>query len=317
MWYSNDMTKILILCRRDDRIEYDRRESMLAAMKDVTSKAEYFGADFEDLLFTYDGEKLTIIDTVSGTDISDYDALFLIGWFKSKILDDVARAVTRYAHAHGVPFTNSEAYHGRSFSKLSQLVVAVLQGVKTTRFVFSLDPSILRKAIDEASFGSQYILKAVVASRGNDNYLITDQSQLSVIDEVRDVPAYFVAQDYIPNDGDYRVLVMGGKVRRVIHRQAGEGTHLNNTSKGAAANLVSVESLPLAVLEDSINLARIFRREVTGIDMMMHSSTGEYYFLEANNMPQLATGSYVSEKMTALDEFLNELANGNSVRYMD
>ncbi|OGL22301.1 hypothetical protein A2707_03160 [Candidatus Saccharibacteria bacterium RIFCSPHIGHO2_01_FULL_45_15] len=311
------MNKILILCRRDDRTEYDQRASMLAAMKDVDSKVEYYSADFEDLLFTYDGEKLCITDTVSGTDIVDYDALFLIGWFKSKILEDVARAVVRYAHAHGIPFTNSEAYHGRSFSKLSQLVVAVLQGVRTTRFVFSMDSTILRKAIDDASFGSQYILKAVVASRGNDNYLVTDSSQLSVIDEERDMPAYFVAQDFIPNDGDYRVLVMGGKVRRVIHRLANEGTHLNNTSKGGTANLLPIDSLPLSVLEDSINLARIFRREVTGIDMMMHRQTGEYYFLEANNMPQLATGSYVNEKMTSLDEFLSELADGTAVRYMD
>ncbi len=86
------MNKILILCRRDDRIEYDQRASMLAAMKNVDSNAEYYSADFEDLLFTYDGEKLTITDMVSGTDIADYDALFLIGWLYDMLTPTVSHS---------------------------------------------------------------------------------------------------------------------------------------------------------------------------------------------------------------------------------
>lgn len=311
--------KILILCRRDDRLEYDRRITMLAALEKINTPAEYYGADYEDLLFRYDGENLTVTDTVSNTDVADYDALFLIGWFKSKILDDTARAVAHYAHAHGIPLANSEAYHGRSFSKLSQLVIAAVQGVQTTPFVFALDTAIVKKAIQDNAdlLGSPYILKALTASRGNDNYLITDNAQLSVVDEESDPPKFFIAQKFVPNDGDYRILVMGNKVTRVIHRLAGEGTHLNNTSKGGTATLINPDDLPDKVKSDSIALAQKFHREVTGIDMIVHRETGEYYFLEANNMPQLATGSNVIEKMTALDEYLRALADGTATTYIN
>ena len=44
------MKKILILCRRDDRVEYDRKESMLAGMAEVQTEATYIGVDYEDLL---------------------------------------------------------------------------------------------------------------------------------------------------------------------------------------------------------------------------------------------------------------------------
>ncbi len=301
--------KILILCRRDDRMEYDRRVTMLRAMESIESEAEYSGADYEDLLFSYDGDTLKVTDTVSGTDVADYDAVFLIGWFKTKALDDIARAVAHYARAHNIPCNNTEAYDGRSFTKLSQCVIAALNGVAVTPFIFALDQDILLEAVEESSIKSPYIAKAIAASRGQDNHLIQNHAQLAnAMQQPTDKPRYFILQDYVPNDGDYRILVMGGVVRLVIHRKSQDDSHLNNTSQGGAATLVDVATLPQKVLDDAVKIAQIFKREVTGVDMIMHKETGEYYFLEANNMPQLATGSFVPEKMKALDAYLTSIA---------
>ena len=77
------MKQILILCRRDDRESYDTGKSMLDGLGKLETKATYMGADYEDLLFHYDGSDLHITDTVSGRDIADFDAIFLIGWFYS------------------------------------------------------------------------------------------------------------------------------------------------------------------------------------------------------------------------------------------
>ena len=55
-------------------------------------------------------------------------------------------------------------------------------------------------------------------------------------------------------------------------------------------------------------MAKLLKREVTGVDMVRHKETAEYYFLEANNMPQLSTGRNVQMKLAVLDEYLNELA---------
>ena len=100
------MKNILILCRRDDREAYDTRKSMLDGMSKLQTKAMYFGMDYEDLVFLYDGKKLRVTDSVSGRDVADFDAIFLIGWFKTKALDDVARAVAHYAKYQGIPFSN-------------------------------------------------------------------------------------------------------------------------------------------------------------------------------------------------------------------
>lgn len=310
--------KVLILCRRDDREEYDRRVTMLRGLATVHSNAEYVGADYEDLLFSFDGRQLTVTDTVSGTDIADYDAIFLIGWFKTKRLDDVARAVAHYAYAHSVPFVNSEAYYGRSFTKLSQCVIAALNGITVTPFLFSLDQQILLEEVQKRDVATPYIAKAIAASRGKDNYLITAHDELAkVIAEPSDTPLCFIVQEFVPNDGDYRILVMGGKVRLVIHRQAQEGSHLNNTSQGGKATLVDTTELPQDVLDSAVKVAELFKRELTGVDMIRHRENGSFYFLEANNMPQLSTGSFVTQKLEMLSEYMNELAEGSATRYID
>lgn len=312
------MGKILILCRRDDRESYDKRSTMLDGFGQLETQNEYYGADYEDLVFIYDGTTLHVVDAVSGTDVADYDSIFLIGWFKTKALDDIARAVAHYAAAHDIPFANSEAYHGRSFTKLSQCVIAALNGVRVTPFVFSMDSTYLLQAAKQYFTEFPFIAKAVAASRGRDNHLITSYDQLEqVLTAEYDPQMYFIVQQFIPNDGDYRILVMGGQVTRVIHRKAAGDSHLNNTSQGGTATLVDPSTLPAKVIDDSVALSKLLRREVSGVDMVSHKETGEYYFLEANNMPQLATGSNVPVKLAALDEYFARLVAGNAARYLD
>jgi glutathione synthase/RimK-type ligase-like ATP-grasp enzyme len=299
--------KILILCRKDDRESYDNRENMVSGLKKHAKTARYFGAYYEDLLFAYDGKKLTITDINSQTDITNYDSIFMIGWFKTKSLNDVALAVARYAKHNNIPFANAETYFNRSFTKLSQCVVAALNGLPVIPFLFSLDQQLLLDNVKKRVIAAPYIAKAVSASRGDDNYLVGNHDQLAkLIAEPSRPRRYFMVQDFVPNDGDYRVLVMNGAVELVVHRQSQDGSHINNTSKGGRATLVPVDQLHKKVLEDSIKISRHINREITGVDMVRHNKTGEFYFLEVNNMPQLATGSFVDKKLERLSAQLEK-----------
>lgn len=300
------MKKILILSRRDDRPSYDRKESMLAGM--AGSKNEYSGINFEDLIFHYDGKKLSVTDAISGKDIADFDTVFFIGWFKNKNLEDCARAASYYLKANKIPFANSEVTTGRSLRKLTQCVMAVLENVKVTPFIFCLDQTHLLTQADKHYQTYPYIAKDTGASRGHDNYLVTSHQQLvDIMAMPEEKPRAFILQEFIPNEGDYRIIVMANQVRLIIHRLSQSDSHLNNTSQGGKATLVPTEELPEKVRHDSVVMAQKLHREVSGIDMIKHKETGEFYFLEANNMPQLATGSFVAEKMAALDAYLSSL----------
>ena len=302
--------KILILSRRDDRMSYDQKTTISDAVGAIETNNTYTVDEYESLVFHYDGTDLKVLLSDGVTDVADFDVVFLMAWFKTKILEDIALSVSLYAKAKGISIANTEALYTRSRSKLSQYVVAALNDITITPFLFCQDVNGLNAALRQR-WASDYpvIMKGVQASRGNDNYLVEsfDSAQSILEDNVTEEGPWLVVQGFVPNNGDYRIVVMGGEVTAVIHRVAQTGTHLNNTSKGGTATYSDASILPSHVVEQSIRLATLLRREITGVDMIQHRDTGEFYLLEINNMPQLATGSFVQEKITELDKYLGAL----------
>lgn len=300
------MKKILILCRKDDRPTYDHKQAYTAALATIQTKCDYAIGEFEDLLFLYDGENLQVLLADGVTDIASFDMVFLTSWFKPGMLEDVALSVSVYLDSKQVKMVNTEALYTRSRSKLSQYVYAALNDISVTPFLFSFNPKILSAALATRwQFGYPVIMKGAQASRGDDNYFVKHQDEArNIADGVSMLSGpWLIVQSFVPNDGDYRIIVIEDRVAAVIHRQSQNDSHLNNASKGGDATLVAIEELPPEVIHQSIALAKLLRREVTGVDMIRNKNTGRYYLLEINNMPQLATGVFVAEKMKLLDEY--------------
>lgn len=306
-WYTVWMKKVLILSRLDDRESYDNLQTYTNALGLIQTKCSYSFDEFENLLFLYDGNQLTVTLGDTDVDIASFDVVFLIGWFQRKMHEDIALSVSKYLNAKNVKVINSEAAFARSRSKLSQYVVAALNGISITPFTFSMNPKVLEEAIiNKWKYGYPLIMKGAQSSRGNDNYLVGNEEDARKYAQTMQpsLSPWFVVQQFIPNEGDYRIIVMGDEVTGVIHRRTVSDSHLNNTSKGGEATLTDASSLPAEVIEQSVKLAQLLKREVTGVDMIRHTDTGEFYLLEINNMPQLATGSYVSDKLNQLDNYI-------------
>lgn len=304
------MKKVLIVTRKDDRPTFDQKTTYETALADIATACDYVVEEFETLLFVYDGADLRILLADGVTDVSSFDAVFLTGWFKTKMLEDVALSVSIYLRSKQVKVANTEALYTRSRSKLSQYIHSVLGGVSTTPFLFSMNTEALQRGLAEFwQGGYPVIMKGALAWRGDDNYLVESRDEAERLSEKMNESEgpWFVVQPFIPNNGDYRIIVMGDKVTAVIHRRSQSDSHLNNTSKGGEAAWLDPNELPEEVAKQSVTLARLLRREVTGVDMIQHKETGKFYLLEINNMPQMATGSYVTDKIRTLDTYLAEL----------
>lgn len=98
----------------------------------------------------------------------------------------------------------------------------------------------------------------------------------------------YVFQPYIPNQGDYRVLVIGGVVHDCIKRQASpaaKNTHLNNLSQGGVAERVPEGELRQRLIKYATKIASCFNATFCGVDLL-EAETGDLYFLEINFNPQ-------------------------------
>ena len=163
---------------------------------------------------------------------------------------------------------------------------------------------------DNEHFTFPCILKAVDGSKGDDNYLAKDHAQLTeLLREHTNVN--FMVQNFIPNDGDLRLLFIGLDREPLVFSRVSDGSsHLNNTSKGGAGKFID-SGLDPHYLRDARKAAEVLNREIGGVDIIVNKETGKHYVLEVNTTPALATGYGGDRKVAAYTEFLKETLFGN------
>jgi glutathione synthase/RimK-type ligase-like ATP-grasp enzyme len=305
------MQRILIIGRN---FHPDGKETATQIYEGLTSLASddvsYSVVYLKDIVFSMSNKKVSVWDAKSGTDLSEFDAVLMTNWFShASVRKDMALALALYFEHNGVSVANSEALYSRSTSKLSQMMLAALQGVSIPATLFSLSFEALVDQVNEDSnFTYPVIFKDAQASRGNGNYLIQNQSDALKLKAEHTEKHPFIVQSFVDSDGsDYRFFVTNAKSRFVIHRIGTGESHLTNTSAGATTKVLPTEQFSQEIQDDVTKMSQLLRREVTGIDIMVDNSGG-HYFLEANPIPQIATGSNVELKLSALEEGLIEAA---------
>ena len=271
-------------------------------------------ATYDDLVFRLggkEGNRITIGD--QGVDIADFAFVF----FKSSGIKghlDIAASVASYLFNRHVEFIDQAVINYPSSSKLFQYVYLSDHGIRVPRSLF-MSPVQLARNFEKcvAELGMPFILKNTLSSKGEYNYLVGSRHDFDrIIAQTNDLDIRVVAQQYIDNDHDYRLLVFGRQVGLVIcRRRLDHRTHLNNTSKGAVASLMDLNEVPLAIVRRSVAAAQGLGLQIAGSDFMRDKHTKLWYCLEVNKAPQLYGGAFVEQKLAALAKYLQSCLNNN------
>lgn len=275
----------------------------LDRVQHATDNLEIVHAIYDDVQFSFTkkGTRVTLLST--GEDIASFDIVH----FKVSRQRDVTAGMARYLKKRGVKIVDESSLHFAGSSKLYQYVILADNAVSVPDSLY-ITPSRLAVSYDSfiETVGTPFVLKGIHASKGEHNYLIKDQQQFDKVCELINTDDVFViGQRFIPNVGDYRVLVFGRRIALTIFRTAGsKDTHLNNTSQGGTATLVDVSDLPSAVQMTCIIAAKVLDLGVAGIDMVQSSKTGEWFCFEVNDGPQIATGAFTDEKELAFAKYI-------------
>ena len=269
-------------------------------------------AYYKDLLFDIAPGDVRVIDTRNNQSLANYDAVLMTNWFShASIRKDIAYALGLFFEANNIVCFNSESLHSRSTSKLSQMMLAALHGVSVPRTVFSLSYKTLTASLakPEHDLGAPFILKDAQASRGSGNYLLRSQAELADHEHEHNERSAFIAQGFVASDhSDFRLFITGGKVQFIIRRLGSAESHLHNTSQGASTELLQPSDVDETVIALAEKMSVLLHREVTGLDIIFDKQTGHAFFLEANPIPQIATGSNVPAKLAALADALKHAA---------
>jgi glutathione synthase/RimK-type ligase-like ATP-grasp enzyme len=229
-----------------------------------------------------------------GVDIADFDLVVLLG-------DVVDRAVVaaHYLHAKRVPFMNPYML-GPGVGKLVDSMRLTAAGVPVPQTLCGPIGALWETVSRRQLFDFPMILKADVARKGNDNFLIHSPNEFEdLMESVDPRTTEMLAQEYVPNRGDYRIMVFGGCPAVAFRRRAAAGSHLNNLAKGAHASPVPTEELPPPLVRDAARAAEVTENEVAGVDVVVSDETGQHYILEVNRGPKVATGAVADAKLAA------------------
>jgi glutathione synthase/RimK-type ligase-like ATP-grasp enzyme len=256
-----------------------------------------------NLIFDISNDNCVVIDKLSDKDVADYDAVVIRNVGKTP---ELGIALANYLAMKNIPFTDSYL-ETQGAGKLACALLRRKHDISTPRTIYA-SAKYLKDYIKSSSLPFPLVLKADVGKKGRDNYLVKSASELS--ERLSDQPDIsFIAQEFIENDGDYRALVMGGKIVLVIKRMAASrDTHINNTSQGGIAQLEYVDTFSSELQKEILKAARVEQLDVAGVDIILDKHTGNHYFLEVNRAPQIGTGAYHDEKIAAYTKFVSDFA---------
>lgn len=254
-----------------------------------------------ELTFLIANDNARIYDPLQDYDVRDFD-LIVFRTIGRQL--EPAISVAAYCRKYSVPYIDPYI-PSLGNTKLSCAFVRFEHGLRIPNLAYGTTKDLIDLA-QQGTLGWPLIVKADAGKKGRDNYLVHSLAELQVkLTEHSNVK--FVIQSFIPNDGDYRMLILNGKPVMAILRKGAKGNHLNNTSQGGSAENVDPSAIPQQILELAEKATELEQLAAAGVDIIIDKTTGIPYILEVNRAPQLATGAFPEEKITRYVAALKEI----------
>jgi len=242
--------------------------------------------------------------------IDDFDLVYFKSYYR---YSEIAVSVVEYLQHKSIPFMCQELESYISFSKLSQYAKLARAGLRIPKTLFIAKKHLgISFDLLVTTLGSPFVLKAIDGKGGDLNFLIDSQQKFDQSLE-QSQGAELIAQAFVANQGDMRILILGNQIKLVIYRQRqDDSTHLNNTSQGAAAAELDISELSEEVREMALKAASVMKREIAGVDIMLEDGTSLPYILEINASPQVASGALTDRKVELYHQFFLDKLEKNS-----
>lgn len=164
-------------------------------------------------------------------------------------------------------------------NKVSQAWVFSQNGIPTPKTLQSDRPD-----FDElsGSLGLPFVAKDPRGSQGKGVWLIHSASDLEGMTSGKE----YLFQEYIENDGDFRVHVLGGaKAFCPYKRVSTTGDFRSNVSLGGSVKSITDQQVLDDVSKIAIDTARAMGLDYCGVDIVRSKKDGNYFVLETNSDP--------------------------------
>lgn len=176
-------------------------------------------------------------------------------------------AIAKYLARAGKKVFNTDTLDNESLSKLEQLVALTAAGISVPNARFASDPRLLLPPHYPC------VAKSITASNNRLNFLVGSESDYS--HAITEIGSKVLVQDYVENDGDYKVIIALGRPVAVYKREWS-----NRYMSGDKPTRKIVQEDDVAAL--AALAAQALGREFCGVDIVRDATSGKLYVLECN-----------------------------------
>lgn len=196
---------------------------------------------------------------------------------------------------------------GRGEDKLSNNYFLSLDKVPVVPMVSSSDWTEIVSFV-----GLPMIAKDIDKQRTEGIFMIKTKEDFNKL--TSDFPeSRFVFEKFMNIEKEYRLLVMGTKVRTVLTKDKRTYGFKVSTPIGIPEEYVDPNFIPDNLKKIAVKSAQVLSLQVAGVDLMIEKNTGKPFIIEVNRGPGITNEVDISPELPELAKYLKEkLANSKS-----
>jgi ribosomal protein S6--L-glutamate ligase len=220
---------------------------------------------------------------VKGKSLSEYNYVIL-GMMAGISL--VASIVSDYLDSRGIPHFDYSTLNHKG-NKLQDMVNLVKAGLPYVPTFVTADYNSAVKYVNK-NWEYPIVAKVMNSSQGDGVEKFDDAASMKdFFSNVKkpDYEDFIMLQRFIPNDGDYRVLIFDNKIIAIAKRVSKDPKKefRNNMSKGGSGFKAD---LPHEANQLALDAVKAVGKQMAGVDLIQDKKTGKWYIMEVNSAPQ-------------------------------
>ncbi len=275
-----------ILFITDDRHKKDKfLDTVLSIFKERNINFEIF--EYMDLFFTFDftnsSSNLYYKETL--VELSNYKSIFFFPKSNGQMYDHLNSFIAQLATDENVPYHGTYRKRMQWGNKLMDMHNLAKNGLPVPLTLYQSNnnhESICENA--ESILEYPFIIKKSRSSKGKDVHLVKSREDLlSILSDIK--INEWIFQEYIPNNGGYRLVVTDQELKVFIERIPSEGNFRDNAAQGAEEVFHPVEKCPKKMASIAKKASKVVEKNIAGVDIAEHLDTGNYYVFEINGTP--------------------------------
>lgn len=290
------MKKLLVLYQK---MEHAKELSPFLE-ENLKGEAEVVSAKMADLVFYLASGQIKA--KINGEDVSNFNLV----WLRTVGQEFFPSAKTLAAILENLRIPYLDAMWGQGGggeNKLTDLAKLAIANLPITPSFFCTHERILAEAQKiAAEFSFPLIAKNIWKDKGKGVFLLQKMPDFEELFNKTEETNQFLFQKFYPNDGDYRILVLGYQVKTWEKRIRKADAFRNNASLGGDEEFYPPENIPPELAQISIQGAKTLNLQAAGVDILTDSKTGKNWILEVNHSPGFTyEGEYAPEPGAAAE----------------